>query len=108
MKAVLRFALIAMFGTAVAFAQTPQKTKPVGDDMKDCPMHAEHAKHAAASDHAAGVDARGDQAMGFSHETTNHHFRSKDDGGSIEATVKDSADTASLTQIRTHMKDIAR
>ena len=98
--------LTLMFAVSL-FSQ--EKTKVRSDnDMQDCPMHAEHAKHAADADRAAGVDARGDQAMGFSHEATSHYFRVTDDGGTIEAFVKDPTDTASLTQIRNHMKNISR
>ena len=46
-----------------------------------CPMHAEHQN--ASSSHAAGVDARGDQAMGFSHQKSAHHFRLDPDGGGL-------------------------
>jgi hypothetical protein len=35
-------------------------------------------------DHFVGVNARGDQGMGFSHEKTIHHFHLLADGGSIE------------------------
>ena len=35
-------------------------------------------------DHFAGVNARGDQGMGFSHEKTTHHFDLLADGGAIE------------------------
>jgi hypothetical protein len=34
--------------------------------------------------HFAGVNARGDQGMGFNHEKTTHHFHLLPDGGAIE------------------------
>ena len=59
------------------------------------------------SDHHAGVNQRGDQVMGFSHEKTTHHFRLKTDGGFIEVEANEATDTASITQIRTHLQHIA-
>ena len=57
--------------------------------------------------HAAGVDARGDHGMGFSHETTNHHFKLLADGGVIEAEAKGETDVATRNEIRMHMTHIA-
>lgn len=55
-----------------------------------------------------GVNERGDHAMGFSHEKTTHHFRLAADGGAIEVTANDPADSASQEQIRTHLSHITR
>ena len=38
----------------------------------------------AKEEHSAGVNARGDQAMGFSHEKTTHHFHLLAIGGAID------------------------
>jgi hypothetical protein len=57
--------------------------------------------------HQSEVDKRGDQAMGFSHAKTTHHFRLKTDGGAIEATANDPNDGASRDQIRHHLAHIA-
>ena len=70
--------------------------------LAQCPMHEDHSK-----EHQAGVDARGDQAMGFDHTKTAHHFLIKDDGGVIQVTANDPKDTASRDQIRTHLSHIA-
>jgi hypothetical protein len=51
---------------------------------------------------------RGDQAMGFSHEKTTHHFRLFKDGGAIEVTANDPKDTASRDQIRQHPSHITQ
>ena len=59
------------------------------------------------SGHTHGVAMRGDRAMGFSHMKATHHFRLLPDGGSIEVTVNDQADTAGLAAIRTHLAHIA-
>ena len=50
-------------------------------------------------DHFAGVEARGNQGMGFSHERTTHHFHLFGDGGSIEIASHDAADAESQKAI---------
>lgn|SRR2546423_4215665 len=60
------------------------------------------------SHHHEGVVTRGDHAMGFSHETTTHHFRLYKDGGAIEVLANDPKDTASRDQIRMHLAHIAK
>ncbi len=60
------------------------------------------------SAHAAGVDRRGDQGMGFSHQTTAHHFTLTADGGVISADALDPADTDTRDNIRGHFAHIAR
>ncbi|HXT22324.1 MAG TPA: hypothetical protein VN923_16335 [Thermoanaerobaculia bacterium] len=78
----------------------------------DCPLHAAHtgsgggdAEAAAAHRHA--VDARGDVAMGFSQQATEHHFRIAEDGGAIEVTARDAADAATIAQVREHLQQIS-
>lgn len=61
----------------------------------------------ASDAHHAGVVQRGDHVMGFSHDTTTHHFRLLNDGGSIEAVANDATDTASRQEIRDHLQHIA-
>jgi hypothetical protein len=63
---------------------------------------------AAQDDRKKGVDARGDHAMGFSHEKTTHHFRLYKDGGAIEVDANDSKDTSSRDQIRKHLAHISQ
>jgi hypothetical protein len=53
-----------------------------------------------------GVDQRGDHVMGFSHESTTHHFHLLKDGGEIVITANDPKDTASIEQIRSHLGHI--
>lgn len=57
--------------------------------------------------HAAGVDRRGDHAMGFSHEKTAHHFGLTKGGGFISAETSDPADEAGRAAIRRHFRHIA-
>lgn len=59
------------------------------------------------SRHAQGVDDRGDKAMGFSHEKTQHHFRLFADGGSIDIETKSRTDADQREAIREHLKMIA-
>ena len=42
--------------------------------------------------HHDAVASRGDHAMGFSHETTTHHFRLYKTGGAIDVSVRDEVD----------------
>jgi hypothetical protein len=60
-----------------------------------------------SEDHFAGVNARGDQGMGFSHEKTTHHFRLLPDGGAIEIQSNEPTDAASRDAIRQHLAMIA-
>jgi hypothetical protein len=69
-------------------------------DMKSCPMHKEQ------SGHQADVEKHGDEAMGFPHDKTTHHFRPLPDGGAIEVTVNDTKDVDDLQAIRMHLKHI--
>ena len=58
--------------------------------------------------YASSVDQRGDQAMGFSHEQTAHHFTLTADGGRISAAALSADDVASRDAIRAHMGHIAQ
>jgi hypothetical protein len=82
----------------------------------DCPLHQEHQSGKPKTGdqsshqhdgHLAGVNKRGDQAMGFDHQKTTHHFRLLKDGGAIEVTANDPKDTASRDQIQQHLSQIA-
>jgi hypothetical protein len=72
---------------------------------QDCPMHEEHAKN--ESQQHADVEKHGDQAMGFPHDKTTHHFRLFSDGGAIEVTANEEHDAANIQAIRSHLKHIA-
>jgi len=74
-------------------------------DVQSCPMHKEHMKE--ASQHQADVEKHGDEAMGFPHDKTTHHFRLYSDGGAIEVTVNDSKDSQNVQAIRSHLTHIA-
>jgi hypothetical protein len=53
-----------------------------------------------------GVVQRGDHVMGFSHDTTTHHFHLLKDGGEIIVTANDPNDKVTVEQIRTHLSHI--
>ncbi len=57
--------------------------------------------------HAEGVDSRGDHAMGFSHQTTAHHFILLEDGGAIAVATRRDHDDTTRDQIRMHLAHIA-
>lgn len=54
------------------------------------------------------VVKRGEHVMGFSHESTTHHFRLFKDGGEIDVRANDPKDKASIDQIRSHLGHIAK
>jgi len=62
---------------------------------------------AGLQDHFAGVNARGDQGMGFSHEKTTHHFHLLADGGAIEIQSNEPTDAATQEAVRQHLAMIA-
>jgi hypothetical protein len=51
--------------------------------------------------------AMANQVMGFDQDKTTHHFYLYDDGGAIDVSVKDKADTANRDAIRSHLPHIA-
>src|SRR5579859_3679165 len=73
-------------------------------DVQSCSMHKEHTQN--SSQHQADVEKHGDQAMGFPHDNTTHHFLLYPDGGAIEVTANDSNDSANKQAIRSHLAHI--
>jgi hypothetical protein len=102
--------LLLVLATATALvAQQATPEKHDAMDPNSCPMHAEHMKSQSADDQRfTEMNARGDRSMGFEQSKVTHHFRSLEDGGAIEVTVKDPADTANVTAIRNHLSQIAK
>jgi len=77
-------------------------------DMTNCSMHKHPvAATGAGSPHSEAVDQRGDQAMGFDHEKTRHHFLLKADGGIIRVEADAATDDTSRSAIRSHLSHIA-
>src|ERR1044072_9064075 len=78
----------------------------------DCPLMSD-GKSSAQSDgkhdaHLAGVNARGETAMGFSQTETAHHFLLTRDGGIIQVEAKDPADAANRDRVRQHLAHVAQ
>ena len=69
---------------------------------------AQQPTNPAPDAHHTGVTSRGDHAMGFSHETTTHHFRLDKSGGVIDVSANDSKDSATRDQIRMHLSHIIK
>ena len=72
------------------------------------PVYAQQTKTQEGKDEHRGMESRGDQAMGFSHEKTTHHFRLYKDGGAIEVAANDAKDADSRNMIRMHLSHIAQ
>ncbi len=108
---ILRHTTIAVLlaWTTAGPALAAQDAGSGSTDAAGCPMHAAHSRERTAHhDHLAGVNARGDHAMGFSHAKTTHRFRLFPDGGAIEVSANDAADAASRDEIRSHLRTIAK
>jgi hypothetical protein len=65
------------------------------------------ALSAPAQDPHQGMNDRGAMVMGFDQDKTIHHFYLYDDGGAIDISVKDAADTNDRDGIRGHLPHIA-
>lgn len=72
------------------------------------PGQNENSAQDKTAEHHCEMMARGDQAMGFSHENSTHHFRLYKDGGTIEVTANEASDTATRDAIRQHLQHIAK
>ena len=94
--------LAVAFGL-VSFAFSAQGQQAGGDPAESCPMHKEHMSSAA---HHKDVEKHGDQAMGFPHDKTTHHFRILSSGGAIEITANDASDQTDTAAIRGHLSQI--
>ena len=101
--------LFAIAAAGVLLAQQGPAPDHQSMDPKSCPMHAGHMKAQASGEQRfAEMQERGNRSMGFDQSKTTHHFRSLADGGAIEVTVNDPADTANLAAIRNHLSQIAK
>jgi hypothetical protein len=88
--------------TSCAHGQNPIVTCRMQDQY-----HVSPEPQPAPEQHSAGVDNRGDHAMGFSHDTAAHHFILLPDGGMISVNANCVHDEATRDQIRTHLSHIA-
>lgn len=99
--AILRAAVAATFVAATIAAVNMAANVPQAVSSK-----APSAQSPA--EHHGGVNSRGDHAMGFSHETTTHHFRLYKTGGAIEVLTNNPADSATRDEIRMHLSHIIK
>ncbi len=100
---VLAALVAACFVSAPSYSQAQpnsQKGNPKSDATTPSPGHDAHS----------AMNARGESAkgMGFSQNSTVHHFLLKPDGGVIQVEVKDSSDTANRDILRAHLTHTAR
>ena len=66
------------------------------------------AMKAQAGAHQHEVNKNGDQAMGFSHTKTTHHFILQAQGGVIQVDANSKEDKESRDQIQSHLGHIAK
>jgi hypothetical protein len=85
---------------------TPTQGEPPVPTEADCPAHALYTRE--SRDHLGAVNVRGDEAMGFSHRATSHHFLLTGTGGVIAVSATDPTDLVSADAIRAHLLHIAR
>lgn len=104
---VLTTCIFAVVGVAEQDSSGQSKQNG-GDRAESCPLHAEHMRQQTADQRFLDMNRRGVEVMGFDQRKTIHHFRSFSDGGAIEVTVKNLADTRDLQAIRNHLSKIAR
>jgi hypothetical protein len=71
-------------------------------------VRAQQTETRDSKEHHAGMTDHGDQAMGFSHEKTTHHFRLYQDGGAIEVAANDPMDEDSRGMIRIHLSHVVK
>ena len=60
------------------------------------------------SSHHEAVASRGDNAMGFSHETTTHHFHLYKTGGAVDVSANNPKDSVTRDEIRMHLSHIVK
>jgi hypothetical protein len=61
----------------------------------------------AGQDPHTGMNQRGAMVMGFDQQKTTHHFYLYEDGGAIDVSVNDAADSVNRDAIRSHLPHIA-
>ena len=79
----------------------------LGGQHPQLPAGMSHEEHLKQMHKDEALKKRGADAMGFDQDATTHHFRLSPAGGSIEVTVKDQADTATIAAVRAHLRSIA-
>jgi hypothetical protein len=100
-KAISGIIAVAMLA-ASAFAQTANQPAVDHSSMD----HAAHLKMMQQAQREADVATRGKDVMPFSLEATTHHFSKSTHGGVQQVVAKDAKDSAQISLIRSHLKQI--
>jgi len=108
----MQWKTIVILLTLMSFAAVPAVCGQAQTATPHCSMmEAAKTQDAKQSDphaqHLAGMNERGDHAMGFSHWRTSHRFRLTRDGGVIEVSANHAKDVEGRDQIRKHLAHIA-
>jgi hypothetical protein len=101
------FASLVILAANMSVAAQQKETPKHDEQMKDCPMHAQHMQ-AQDTKHDHGLEHRGNQGMGFAQDKTTHHFLLRKDGGVIQVAANSADDKTSVEQVRMHLKHISR
>jgi hypothetical protein len=90
------------------FAITVIVPSASGQDHPSMPPGMSHEEHMKQMAKAAEMKRRGDAAMGFDQDKVGHHFHLTLNGGTIEVSVNQTADSGSRKQIRDHLRTISQ
>ena len=66
------------------------------------PKGMSHEEHLKQMEKDEALKKRGAEAMGFDQNATTHHFKLAPSGGSIEVTVNNENDQATIAAVRSH------
>ncbi|OFW30275.1 MAG: hypothetical protein A3H97_09330 [Acidobacteria bacterium RIFCSPLOWO2_02_FULL_65_29] len=99
MTSLTRIALATALVSAFASAASAQHSAMPGGMT--------HEQHMKQMKKDAEMKQHGNVAMGFDQDATTHHFTMTTDGGAVAVAANDPADTTSLSQIRSHLQEIA-
>jgi len=91
-RSLMASLMLTIATLVIVYAQQPKKGNDKMSDMPDEQMNKRGSDH----------------VMGFDHTKTTHHFLLQEFGGSIEVTANSSDDLESSSQIRMHLKHIAK
>ena len=80
---------------------------PVAAQHPSMPAGVSHEEHLRQLQKDEELKQRGALAMGFDQDRAAHHFLLQPSGGAIVVRARDANDTASIAQIRSHLRDIA-
>ena len=115
LPALLTIVTCTAAGARAQTSSGPQRPAHGDGTSHPCPLMPDGEKSKAGgkpddghAGHLAAVNARGEQAMGFSQTATTHHFILNRRGGFIQVEANDADDIANRDSIRQHLAAIAR